>query len=147
MKEAIYRARDARMEILRIMSTAIDKPRATMSPYAPRIVIIKIDPEYIGKVIGPGGSMVKGIQEQTKSVIEIEEDGTIMISSTGGGEGHLEAKSIIENMTTPPQVGRMYRKRPRRHRQGIRGVCRNDPRRRGTLPYQRTVRRLHQERR
>jgi polyribonucleotide nucleotidyltransferase len=108
MKEAVYRARDARLEILRIMATAIDKPRATMSPYAPRIVIIKIDPEYIGKVIGPGGSMVKGIQEQTKSVIEIEEDGTIMISSTGGSEGHLVAKSIIENMTTPPQVGRVY---------------------------------------
>ena len=51
---------------------------------------------------------VKGIQEQTKSVIEIEEDGTIMISSTGGSEGHLTAKSIIENMTTPPQVGRVY---------------------------------------
>lgn len=108
MKEAVYRARDARLEILRIMATAIDKPRSTMSQYAPRIVIIKIDPEYIGKVIGPGGSMVKGIQEQTKSVIEIEEDGTIMISSTGGSEGHLVAKSIIENMTTPPQVGRVY---------------------------------------
>ncbi len=108
MKEAVYRARDARMEILRIMASAIDKPRPTMSPYAPRIVIIKIDPEYIGKVIGPGGSMVKSIQEQTKSVIEIEEDGTIMISSTGGSEGHLTAKSIIENMTTPPQVGRVY---------------------------------------
>ncbi len=108
MKEALYRAKEARMEILKSMAAAIDKPRPTMSRYAPRIVIIKIDPEYIGKVIGPGGSMVKGIQEQTKSVIEIEEDGTIMISSTGGSEGHLAAKAIIEGMTTPPQVGRIY---------------------------------------
>lgn len=108
MVEAMERARQARLEILEIMKQTIEKPRPALSPYAPKIVTIKIDPEYIGKVIGPSGKMVKSIQEQTGSLIEIEEDGTISISCVGG-DGHLVARDIIESMTTPPQVGRIYR--------------------------------------
>ncbi|HEV56099.1 MAG TPA: polyribonucleotide nucleotidyltransferase, partial [Phycisphaerales bacterium] len=107
MQEALERARRARLDILKQMTAVIAQPREKISIYAPRIITIKIDPEYIGKVIGPGGAMVRGIQEQTGSRIEIEEDGTINISCMGG-EGHLEAKGIIEAMTTPPQVGRIY---------------------------------------
>ncbi len=107
MQEALERARRARLDILKRMTAVIAQPREKISIYAPRIITIKIDPEYIGKVIGPGGAMVRGIQEQTGSRIEIEEDGTINISCMGG-EGHLEAKGIIEAMTTPPQVGRIY---------------------------------------
>jgi polyribonucleotide nucleotidyltransferase len=108
MVEAMERARRARLQILEIMKKTIEKPRPSLSPYAPKIITIKIDPEYIGKVIGPSGKMVKSIQEQTGSLIEIEEDGTISISCVGGN-GHLVARDIIEAMTTPPQVGRVYR--------------------------------------
>ncbi|MBM4104105.1 MAG: polyribonucleotide nucleotidyltransferase [Planctomycetes bacterium] len=107
MVAAMEKARQARLKILGIMKQTIDKPRIQLSVYAPKIVIIKIDPEYIGKVIGPSGKNVKAIQEQTGSLVEIEEDGTIAISCVGGN-GHLAARDMIEAMTTPPQVGRIY---------------------------------------
>ena len=108
MTAAMERARQARLKILDLMKQTIEQPREALSPYAPKIVTIKIDPEYIGKVIGPSGKMIKSIQEQTGALIEIEEDGTVSISCVGG-EGHLAARDIIEAMTTPPQVGRTYR--------------------------------------
>ncbi|MBN2512153.1 MAG: polyribonucleotide nucleotidyltransferase [Sedimentisphaerales bacterium] len=107
MVAAMEKARQARLKILGIMKQTIDKPREQLSVYAPKIVSIKIDPEYIGKVIGPSGKTIKGIQEQTGSLIEIEEDGTVAISCVGGN-GHLVARDMIEAMTTPPQVGRIY---------------------------------------
>jgi polyribonucleotide nucleotidyltransferase len=66
-----------------------------------------IDPELIGKIIGPGGKMIKSIQEETGATIEIEEDGTVYISALGG-DGHLRARDIIEGMTTPPKIGKIY---------------------------------------
>ena len=107
MVAALEQARKARLDILDTMLATIAQPRQQLSDYAPKIVTIKIDPEYIGKVIGPSGKMIRGIQEQTKSLIEIEEDGTVTISCVGGN-GHLEARDIIESMTTPPKVGRIY---------------------------------------
>jgi len=107
MVEAMKRAKAVRLEILKIMAQAISKPRPELSRYAPKLISIEIDPELIGKVIGPGGKMIKGIQEQTDTTIEIEEDGTIYISCLGG-DGHLKAKEIIEAMTQPPEVGRIY---------------------------------------
>ncbi len=107
MVEALERAKAARLEILKIMTGVISKPRAELSKYAPKLLSIEIDPEFIGKVIGPGGKMIKSIQEQTDTTIEIEEDGTIFISCVGG-DGHLKAKDIIESMTQPPVVGRIY---------------------------------------
>lgn len=109
MVEALQRAKTARMEILKRMAQTISEPRPELSVYAPKLISIEIDPEFIGKIIGPGGKVIKGIQEETKTTIEIEEDGTIYISSVGG-DGHLKAKEIIELMTTPPQVGRIYEK-------------------------------------
>ena len=107
MVEALGRAKAARMKILEIMAQAIDKPKPELSVYAPKLISIEIDPEFIGKVIGPGGKMIKGIQEQTGTTIEIEEDGTIYISCLGG-DGHFRAREIIESITTPPEVGRIY---------------------------------------
>ena len=107
MVEALERAKAARLEILKAMSKVISKPRPELSRYAPKLLSIEIDPEFIGKVIGPGGKMIKSIQEQTDTKIEIEEDGTIYISCFGG-DGHLKAKDIIEAMTQPPKVGRIY---------------------------------------
>jgi polyribonucleotide nucleotidyltransferase len=107
MIEALQKAKTARLKILETMAQAIDKPRPELSVYAPKLVSIEIDPELIGKVIGPGGKMIKGIQEQTGTTIEVEEDGTIYISCLGG-DGHLKAREIIESITQPPEVGRIY---------------------------------------
>ena len=107
MVEALEKAKSARMEILKIMAQTISQPRPELSVYAPKLISIEIDPEFIGKVIGPGGKVIKGIQEQTNTTIEIEEDGTIFISCLGG-DGHFKAKEIIEMITQPPKVGRIY---------------------------------------
>ena len=107
MVEALERAKSARLEILKSMNATISKPRPQLSVYAPKLVTVEIDPEFIGKVIGPGGKMIKSIQEQTDTTIEVEEDGTIYISCVGG-DGHLKAKEIIESITQPPMVGRIY---------------------------------------
>ncbi len=108
MVEALERARTARLQILDTMNKAISSPRETLSKYAPKLITMEIDPEFIGKVIGPAGKMIKSLQEQTETTIEIEEDGTIYISCLDG-DGHLKAKEMIEAMTQPPQVGRLYK--------------------------------------
>jgi polyribonucleotide nucleotidyltransferase len=107
--ETLERAKQARYRILDIMATALDKPREQLSEHAPKMISIMIDPEFIGKVIGPSGKMIKSIQEQTKATIEIQDDGTIFISCVDG-DGHLKAKEIIEAMTSPPKVGKVYEK-------------------------------------
>jgi polyribonucleotide nucleotidyltransferase len=107
MVESLQRAKEARFKILDIMETAIAKPRTETAETAPKIVSIKINPDQIGKLIGPGGKMIKSIQESTGAVIEIEEDGTVKISCIGG-QGHMKAREIIEGMTTPPKVGKVY---------------------------------------
>ncbi|MHC4484352.1 MAG: S1 RNA-binding domain-containing protein [Planctomycetota bacterium] len=107
MVEALERAKTARLEILKIMAETISESRTELSVYAPKLISVEIDPELIGKIIGPGGKVIKGIQEQTDTTIEVEEDGTIYISCLGG-DGHFKAKEIIELMTQPPKVGRIY---------------------------------------
>lgn len=108
MVEALEKARVARLHILDVMSKAIEAPRESLSEHAPKLISIQIDPELIGKVIGPGGKMIKSIQEQTGTTIEIEDDGTVFISCVGG-DSHLEAMEIVESMTTPPKVGKIYK--------------------------------------
>ena len=107
MVEALGRAKVARLGILKIMNGAISTARPDLSVYAPKLISIKIDPDFIGKVIGPGGKMIKSIQEQTGTTIEIEEDGTVNISCLSE-DGHLKARDIVEAMTTPPKVGKIY---------------------------------------
>jgi len=107
MVKALEQARQARLKILDIMNKTISQPRPELSKYAPKLISIEIDPELIGKVIGPGGKVIKGIQEQTDTTIEIEDDGTIYISCLGG-DNHLKAKEIIESITQPPTIGRIY---------------------------------------
>jgi polyribonucleotide nucleotidyltransferase len=109
MLESLQRAKNARAKILDTMNKVISTPRTALSKFAPKLISIVIDPEFIGKVIGPGGKMIKGIQEQTSTTIEIEDDGTIFISCIDG-DGHLQAKAIIEAITSPPEVGRLYEK-------------------------------------
>jgi polyribonucleotide nucleotidyltransferase len=103
------RARNARMELLRAMLTAIRKPRTDISPHAPRLVKITIPSEKIGKVIGPGGSVVRRIQEETGTKIEITDDvkGTVIISGTTN-EGVEKAKKIVEGLTEEAEIGKIY---------------------------------------
>jgi len=107
--EAFERAKDARMELLRTMLTAIRKPRTELSPHAPRLVKITIPSEKIGKVIGPGGSVVRRIQEETGTKVEITDDvkGTVIISGTTT-EGVEKAKKIIEGLTEEAEIGKIY---------------------------------------
>ncbi len=107
--ETLERARVARMNILETMLQAISAPREQLSKYAPKLTSINIDPELIGKIIGPGGKTIKALQEKTGTKIEIEEDGTVFISCVGG-EGHMEARQMIQDMTEPPTVGKIYPK-------------------------------------
>ncbi|MHC4883556.1 MAG: polyribonucleotide nucleotidyltransferase [Planctomycetota bacterium] len=107
MKAALEQAREGRIHILREMLKSLQRPREDISPMAPRIETIKIDPELIGKVIGPGGKTIRGIQEETGAKIDIEEDGTVMVSGVEG-KGVLAAKGMIEMMTQTPEVGGEY---------------------------------------
>jgi polyribonucleotide nucleotidyltransferase len=105
--EAIHRAKDARVKILGIMAEALDKPRESLSKYAPRIETIKINPEKIGALIGPGGKTIKGIVAETGAEINIEDDGSVHIYATSG-ESMARAKEIIGGMTKEIEVGQIY---------------------------------------
>jgi polyribonucleotide nucleotidyltransferase len=82
MREALTQAREGRLFILGEMAQAIDKPRGELSRFAPRVIRLKINPEKIGAVIGPGGKMIRSIQEETGTKIDIEDDGTVSVAST-----------------------------------------------------------------
>jgi polyribonucleotide nucleotidyltransferase len=104
---AIHQALPARLHILGKMLEAIESPRTELAPSAPRLLTVKIDPDMIGLVIGPGGKTIKGITEQTGCKIDIQDDGTVTIASNDG-EGAKRAKSIIEGMTRKITEGDIY---------------------------------------
>ncbi|HXX42751.1 MAG TPA: polyribonucleotide nucleotidyltransferase [Chthoniobacterales bacterium] len=110
MAEAIMRAKEARTKILQIMRGTLDKPRAELSKYAPRIETIKINPEKIGALIGPGGKTIKGIVAETGAEINIEDDGSVHIYATSG-ESMQRAKEIIGGMTREIEIGQTYQGR------------------------------------
>ena len=110
MAEAIQRAREARTKILEIMRGTLDKPRTELSKYAPRIETIKINPEKIGALIGPGGKTIKGIVAETGAEINIEDDGSVHIYATTG-ESMARAKEIIGGMTREIEIGQTYQGR------------------------------------
>ncbi len=82
IKDTLKRARDARLKILKGMKETISEPRADVSDFAPKLISLKIDPEKIGKVIGPSGKTIRKIQEETGARIDIDDDGTVQFSST-----------------------------------------------------------------
>ncbi len=110
MAEAIQRAKEARTKILEIMRATMDKPRTELSKYAPRIETIKINPEKIGALIGPGGKTIKGIVAETGAEINIEDDGSVHIYATTG-ESMARAKEIIGGMTREIEIGVTYQGR------------------------------------
>jgi polyribonucleotide nucleotidyltransferase len=107
LEEAIYRARDARYKVLEVMNSTLGSPRAELSPYAPRIETIRIKPDKIGLVIGPGGKTIKGIVAETGAEINIEDDGSVNIYSNNA-DSLKRAKEIILGMTKEITVGEVY---------------------------------------
>jgi polyribonucleotide nucleotidyltransferase len=113
MAEALEKARRARMHLLDVMDAAISAPRAELSPYAPRIYIMQIDPDKIREVIGPGGKMIKKISAETGTQIDIEDSGEIRIAAFSGADGD-RAREIIRSITEDPEIGRVYQGTVRR---------------------------------
>ncbi len=107
MKDALQRAHKARMHILDEMDKAITEARSELSKYAPRIITIKINPSKIGEVIGPKGKTIRGIQEATGATLNVEDDGTVTISSPGG-EGGERARKMVAAITEEAEVGKIY---------------------------------------
>lgn len=105
--DAIHQAKPARIHILEKMLNVIDEPRGDMSPYAPRLLTFRIDPEMIGLVIGPGGKTIKGITEETGVKIDIDDDGTVTIAAADG-EKAKQACNIIQGMTKKLNPGDVY---------------------------------------
>jgi len=106
-EQALAQAKEGRLHILAEMEKTINAPRPDISPYAPRIITIRIDPEKIGKVIGPGGKMVRAIQEETGVRISIDDDGTVYIA-TNDSNGAALAKDRIQLLTAEAAVGEIY---------------------------------------
>ena len=105
--QALEQAKSARMKLLDDIEQAISVPRDDISTYAPKMLTIKIDPEKIGKVIGPGGKTINGMSTKYEVSIDIEDDGTIFIAGVSG-DGAEKARAEIESMTEEVTVGKIY---------------------------------------
>ena len=113
LKQALEQSREARLKILGEMSRAIQAPRQELSVFAPRIVTLRINPEKIGEVIGPGGKVIRKIVEETGAKIDIEDDGRVMIASSDpqASEAAIaRVKAIVEE----PEIGKIYQGRVRK---------------------------------
>jgi polyribonucleotide nucleotidyltransferase len=107
MRSALQQAREARLIVLAKMREAIEKPRAELSPYAPRFVTIKIRPEKIREIIGPGGKVIRGIQEQTGTKIDVEDDGRVTVFSPDSASVQ-KALGIIQDICREVELDRIY---------------------------------------
>jgi len=107
LEQALAQAHEGRIHILDKMLETIGEARSDLSPYAPRIITVQIDPEKIGKIIGPGGKTIRTIQEETGVRIDIEEDGTVFIASSDG-EGRARAVQMVEALTEEAEIGKIY---------------------------------------
>ena len=107
IKATLAQSKDARMNILREMLRTIPRPNEDVSQHAPRLLHCKIDPEKIGMLIGPGGKNIRQIQEETETIIEVEEDGTVTVA---GNDADLTKQALerIELTTATVQVGKIY---------------------------------------
>jgi polyribonucleotide nucleotidyltransferase len=107
IRATLQQAREARIEILRKMLTVIPRPRDQISTWAPRLLRTRIDPDKIGLLIGPGGKMIRSIQDTTGALIEVEDDGTVTIACQNA-EGAQTAMRQVEALTATVEVGRIY---------------------------------------
>ena len=113
LKQALDQAHAARMSILDKMSQTISGPKADLSEYAPRIVTIKINPDKIRDVIGPGGKMIRKIIQDTGVDINVEDDGTVQIASSDSAASQ-KAVDIVKSLTEEVEVGKLYRGKVKR---------------------------------
>jgi polyribonucleotide nucleotidyltransferase len=107
MQVALTQAREGRLHILAEMNKVLDRPRAEMSEYAPRIITFKIPPDKIRDVIGKGGSTIRQITEQTGATIDIDDDGTVKIASVDNAAGQA-ARARVQAITADVEVGEIY---------------------------------------
>jgi polyribonucleotide nucleotidyltransferase len=107
MREALAQAREARLHILGRMNEALGAPNADLSPYAPRIITVQINPEKIGDLIGPKGKTIRGIQEETGAEINVDDSGIVTIAAVGG-DAMRKAREMVEQITAEPVVGETY---------------------------------------
>ena len=107
LRATLTQSREARIEILRKMLSAISRPRSEISSWAPRLLRTHIDPEKIGLLIGPGGKMIRSIQDTTGASIEVDDDGTVTIASHNA-ESADQALGQVEALTASVEVGRIY---------------------------------------
>lgn len=107
VRATLKQAREARMEILRKMITAIPRPRTDTSRFAPRLLRTRIDPEKIGLLIGPGGKNIRAIQQQTGATIDVEDDGSVTVACADG-DSAKQALARVEACTATAQIGKIY---------------------------------------
>ncbi|MFN8626333.1 MAG: polyribonucleotide nucleotidyltransferase [Candidatus Binatia bacterium] len=107
MRAALYQAREGRLHILKAMAATLSGPRTDISTHAPRITTLKIRPDKIRDVIGPGGKVIRGIIEETGVKIDVEDDGTVLVASTDGASMQ-RAIDLIRGITAEAEVGRIY---------------------------------------
>jgi len=107
LEQALAQAREARLQIIGKILETIPEPRPELSPYAPRMTIIQIDPEKIGAIIGPGGKIIRAIQEEYNVKIDIEDDGTVFIAAVEGPAAD-KALARIEALTEEAKIGDIY---------------------------------------
>ena len=105
--EALERARKGRLHILDCMNAVLESARDDLSPHAPRITSIRINPEKIGDIIGPKGKIIRAIQEESGATIEVDDDGVVKIAAVSG-EAAARAREMIEAIVQEPEVGRIY---------------------------------------
>lgn len=107
LTEALAQARTGRIHILDKMAETLAEPREELSPFAPRITTMHVDPEKIGKIIGPGGKMIRKIQEECEVDVDIEDDGTVYIAAIDG-LGAQKAIAMVEALTEEAEIGKTY---------------------------------------
>ena len=105
--QALYQARDGRLHILEKMAESLETPREQVAEHAPRILTLKIKPDKIRDLIGPGGKMIRSIVEETGVKIDVEDDGTVSIASSDG-DSMDRAISKIDAVTADAEIGKLY---------------------------------------
>jgi polyribonucleotide nucleotidyltransferase len=108
MREALHQAKEGRLKILKVMEATISTHRSAISGHAPRIITLKVRPEKIREVIGPGGKVIRGIVEATGVKIDVEDDGTVMIASSDEAASR-RAVEMVQEITAEAEIGKIYK--------------------------------------
>lgn len=107
LEQALTQAQAGRLYILEKMAQALSTPRAELSKYAPRIVTIRVKPDRVRDIIGPGGKTIRALTEQTGASVDIQDDGTVYVASSDAASLH-KAITLIKGLTASPEVGQVY---------------------------------------